>query len=213
MLLAQDLTYAYSPEVRLSFPEVRCGRGEQWLLLGQSGSGKTTLLQLLAGLLRPATGHVQLGDARYDQLSDSALDRYRGRNVGMVFQRSFFVEALTVTENLELAQSLAGVPKDNDRIKYLLQQLGIGHKAEALPYRLSQGEQQRVAIARALVNDPLLILADEPTSALDDHHAEEVIRLLTLTARKAEATLLIVTHDNRLKGRLPHELHLQNAAV
>ena len=213
MLRAQNLTYAYGAEAVLAFPDLHCRTGEHWLLLGRSGSGKTTFLHMLAGLLRPKTGDIQLGDTRLDQLGDAALDRFRGRSIGMVFQRSHFVEALTVKENLLLAQSLAGVDTDERRIVGYLQQLGMGDKLHRLPRHLSRGEQQRVAIARALVNDPLLILADEPTSALDDYHAEEVLRLLQLSARATEATLLVVTHDKRLKGRLPHELHLTPAAL
>ena len=213
MLRAQNLSYAHAPGVALTFPDLLCEAGQHWLLLGQSGSGKTTFLQLVAGMLKPKTGTIQVGDTQLEELSGAALDRFRGRNIGMVFQRSHFVAALTVRENLLLAQSLAGVPTDERRITAYLQQLGIGDKLDRLPHRLSQGEQQRVAIARALVNDPLLILADEPTSALDDRNAEEVIRLLQLSARSTNAILLIVTHDNRLKGRLPHELHLTPAAV
>ena len=213
MLRAQRLTYAYDTDTVLAFPDLHCAAGQHWLLLGRSGSGKTTLLHLLAGLLRPRSGELQLGDTRLDQLSQRQLDRFRGRRIGMVFQRSHFVAALTVRENLLLAQSLAGVPPDERRIVGYLQQLGIGDKRDRRPDQLSQGERQRVAIARALVNDPLLILADEPTSALDDHHAEEVLRLLQLSARATDATLLVVTHDNRLQGRLPHELHLTPVAV
>ena len=211
MLQATDLTYAHRAGDVLTFPDLHCQTGEHWLLLGASGSGKTTYLQLLAGMLTPRSGSIRLGDTRLDQLSGAKLDRFRGRNIGMVFQRSHFVAALTVRENLMLAQSLAGVPEDEKRLVGYLQQLGIGDKLNRLPHQLSQGEQQRVAIARALVNDPLLLLADEPTSALDDHNAEEVIRLLQLSARNTKATLLIVTHDKRLENRLPHVLRLHPA--
>ncbi len=208
MLKAENLKYSYGGKHVLSFPDISCANGEHWLLLGQSGSGKTTLLHLLGGLLSPQSGEVRVAGTRMGDLSASDLDRFRGKNIGIIFQQSHFVRALTVEENLLLAQQLAGLKPDRKRSAELLAHLDIGHKGQSRPDRLSQGEQQRAAIARALMNRPNLILADEPTSALDDRNCLEVLALLEREAGEAGATLLIVTHDGRLKERFTNRISL-----
>ncbi|MDX1940368.1 MAG: ATP-binding cassette domain-containing protein [Saprospiraceae bacterium] len=208
MLQTSDLHYSYDGKTMLRFPNINCGKGEHWLLLGQSGSGKTTLLHLLGGLLTAKNGMVQVAGTSLEKLSSSALDKYRGKHIGIIFQKSHFVKALTVEENLLLAQQLAGVKINRDRISELLNHLNVGHKLKSKPDRLSQGEQQRVAIARALVNQPDVILADEPTSALDDINCNEVIQLLEHEANAVGATLLVVTHDGRLKERFEKQINL-----
>ena len=160
------------------------------------------------GEIQSEKGKVTIGDTSLGSLSKSSLDQFRGRNVGIIFQVPHFVRSLTVRENLELAQKLAGLPIDVERIKQLLERLAIGHKLNAKTTALSQGEQQRVAIARALVNRPKVILADEPTSALDDGNTDEVIRLLEETASEVNATLLVVTHDKRLKDNFEKQIEL-----
>jgi len=208
MLQAKNLEYSYDRKQVLRFPEILCERGEHWLLLGQSGCGKTTLLHLLGGLMPPQKGTIQIGDTLINKLSSTALDQFRGKHIGIVFQKSHFVNALTVEENLVLAQSLANMKKDRQRIKNILEQLNLGHKLKSKPDSLSQGEAQRVAIARAIINQPDVILADEPTSALDDDNCWEVIQLIEQQAKEANATLLIVTHDGRLKERFDKKILL-----
>ncbi|PHN02309.1 ABC transporter ATP-binding protein [Flavilitoribacter nigricans] len=210
MLQTDQLKFAYTGGDTFSFPDISCERGAHWLLLGQSGSGKTTFLHLLGGLLSPKSGAIRLEGTDMAQLSGPALDRFRGRHIGIIFQKAHFVNALTVGENLALAQELAGVPVDNGRIAKLLDRLNVGQKIHRKPDRLSVGEQQRVAIARALVNSPELILADEPTSALDDENCEQVLHLLTEQAASVKATLLIVTHDGRLKDKIPNQIRLDS---
>lgn len=208
MIRTKSLHFQYPNGQSLSFPDLQCESGEHWLLLGQSGSGKTTLLHLLAGLRRPSGGRILIQEQDITTLKGERLDRFRGKQIGLVFQRSNFVRALTVRENLELAQRLAGTSVDRVRIRTLLDQLDIGTKAKRRPDQLSVGEQQRVAIARALVNRPAVILADEPTSALDDRNADRVAGLLEETALSVNATLLVVTHDGRLKDRFPKRIEL-----
>jgi putative ABC transport system ATP-binding protein len=192
----------------MHFPEISCGKGEHWLLLGASGSGKTTLLQLLAGLRTPDAGEVRIGETAMNKLSRSKLDKFRGRHIGIVFQQPHFIESLDVEENLALAQGLAGTRIDKKKIRTLVDRLGLSHKLNSKTHRLSQGEQQRVAIARAIVNEPTVILADEPTSALDDQNTREVIRLLEEQAELANSTLLLVTHDARLREYFPKQIIL-----
>lgn len=208
MLQTSDLQYAYDGDTRLKFPDIHCKKGEHWLLLGQSGSGKTTLLHLLGGLLTAKNGSVKVADTDLSKLTSSALDKFRGRHIGIIFQKAHFVKSLTVEENLMLAQQLAGVKINRERIAELLNHLNVGHKLKSRPNRLSQGEQQRVAIARALVNKPTVVLADEPTSALDDVNCDEVIKLIEREANEVGATLLVVTHDGRLKEKFEKQIIL-----
>ncbi|WBL41744.1 ATP-binding cassette domain-containing protein [Algoriphagus halophytocola] len=181
----------------MKFPDLALDGGEALLVLGKSGSGKTTFLNLLAGLLSPATGSIQLGEKTYGSLSAQQLDKYRGEEIGIVFQKPHLLAALNVKENLQMAQYFS-VKKTQD-ISSLLGELGLGAKISAAVSTLSEGEAQRVSIARALANHPKLILADEPTASLDDENAEAVIQLLKNQALKIGAVLIIVTHDQRVK--------------
>ena len=208
MLQTSDLSFAYPGGSEIRFPDIVCQSGEQWLILGQSGSGKTTLLHLLAGLRTAQSGTIQIGKTQIENLPAAELDVFRGRNIGIIFQTSHFIRSLSVEENLLLTQELAELEPDKKRIHHLLDRLRIGHKLKSKTSDLSVGEQQRVAIARALVNQPKLILADEPTSALDDLNAEEVLTLLKEQAEAVNASLLIVTHDNRLKEAFDKKIEL-----
>ena len=208
MVKINGLTYNYSSEIQLKFPDFSLSKGEQALILGQSGCGKTTLLHLLSGLLKPNSGDVNIENEDISKMSGAVLDNFRGANIGIVFQTAHFIEALTVKENLTLTQTLAGKSKDIDKIKKLLADLGIESKLNAKLNALSVGEKQRVSIARALVNSPALILADEPTSALDDKNCDAVLKLVREQAKKHNSTLLIVTHDNRLKDQFDKRVEL-----
>lgn len=213
MLKTENLSYTYPNSKPLTFPNIDCAANEHKLLLGHSGCGKTTLLHLLGGLLTPKKGFVEINNVNIAKLSGAALDRFRGQNIGIIFQKSHFVQALTTEENLLLAQKLAGLTTDKKRVQNLLERLNVGHKLKKSTKELSQGEQQRVAIARALINHPKVILADEPTSALDDKNAEEVISLLEEEARNANAALLVVTHDGRLKERFSEQIEIAKQYV
>jgi putative ABC transport system ATP-binding protein len=208
MVKINGLTYNYSPEVQLKFPDFSLSKGEQALILGQSGCGKTTLLHLLSGLLQPNSGNVDVENENITKMSGARLDNFRGANIGIVFQTPHFIEALTVKENLTLTQTLAGKTRDVDKVKTLLADLGVESKLNSKLNALSVGEKQRVSIARALVNSPALILADEPTSALDDKNCDAVLKLVREQAKKYNSTLLIVTHDNRLKNPFDKRIEL-----
>ncbi|TAE60587.1 MAG: ATP-binding cassette domain-containing protein [Bacteroidetes bacterium] len=208
MLQCEPLQFAYTRDTVFRFPALHCAAARTLLILGQSGVGKTTLLHLLGGLLRPQSGNIYIHNEEITALDNPRLDAFRGRHIGLVFQRPHFVASLSVTENLLLAPYFASLPQSRRRAHELLDSLGIGDKRDKLPQRLSIGEQQRAAIARALMNSPRLILADEPTSALDDIHAQSVATLLENSAREAGAALVIVTHDSRLMSRFDQQVIL-----
>lgn len=192
----------------LSVPALHLAKGQHGLLLGPSGSGKTTLLNLLAGLLPVMAGSFKLLGQDMRQLGPVGLDRLRAQHIGIVFQQLHLIEAVSIADNLRLAQTLAGHAVDEAVIRDLLSRVGLGDRAKARPSDLSQGERQRVAVARALVNRPALLLADEPTSALDDENCAAALDLLLQQAELSGATLLIATHDQRLTARVPVALRL-----
>jgi putative ABC transport system ATP-binding protein len=208
VLVIDQLAHSYGARRVLEIPSWSVAPGKHSLILGPSGSGKSTLLHLIAGLLRPSRGQIRVAGQDLGALAPTELDALRGKNIGIVLQRLHLIRALTVRDNLRLAQSLAGLPVSLARVDRLLAELGIAALATARPARLSEGEAQRVAIARAVVNQPTLILADEPTSALDDANCEAVLGLLRAQAEASGATLLIATHDARLKARFTHRLEL-----
>ena len=204
-LSVQGVSHSYG-SVNLAMPDVVLNAGQSCAVVGPSGCGKTSLLHLVAGLLTPQTGEVAVAGTRLDRLSQAARDRFRGRHVGMVLQQPRLLRALTLLDNLLLAQRLAGHALDRSVAEARLQALGLGHRLHHRPDQLSQGEAQRAAVARALLGRPCLILADEPTSSLDDANAHQVLHLLTEEAAACSAALLVVTHDQRVRGQLDLEI-------
>jgi len=178
------------------------------LVVGPSGCGKTTLLHLIAGLLLPVQGRVVVAGQDLARLSPSHRDRFRGRHIGIVLQQFHLLPTLTALQNLLVAQSIAGLPVDRAAAHATLNALDVDERVNAYPHELSVGQQQRVAIARALVNRPKLLLADEPTSNLDDDACAAVCDLLLGAAERQGVSLLIATHDNRLKSRIARQLAL-----
>jgi len=183
------------------------------LVVGPSGCGKTTLLHLIAGLLLPGSGRVIVDGQDLAELSPAARDRFRGQHIGIVLQQFHLLPTLTAIQNLLVAQTIAGLPADRAAAHSMLNALGVDERVDAYPHQLSVGQQQRVAIARALVNRPKLLLADEPTSNLDDEACAVVAELLLGAAQRQGVSLLIATHDSRLKSRLPRQLALPRRAV
>jgi putative ABC transport system ATP-binding protein len=181
---------------------LRVEPGEAVAIMGPSGSGKSTLLNLIAGMDKPTSGAVRVGDERVDMLSEAAAARFRRRQVGMIFQFFNLLDDMTVIDNVLLPAQLAG-SKARDarqRAEELLDVLRIAHRRDAYPARLSGGERQRVAIARALINRPSLLLADEPTGAVDTATGDEIGRLL-LDLNALGQTLIVVTHSPELAQR------------
>uniref|UniRef100_B8HQ50 ABC transporter related n=1 Tax=Cyanothece sp. (strain PCC 7425 / ATCC 29141) TaxID=395961 RepID=B8HQ50_CYAP4 len=174
--------------------------GDIELLMGPSGSGKTTLLSILAGILTPTGGSVQLLNQEITRLSRPKLARFRLEHIGFIFQGFNLFPALTAAENVETALNLKGIRGGAARREALklLEQVGLGDKGENLPRDLSGGQKQRVAIARALAGRPKLILADEPTAALDSNSGRAVSDLLRNLAKEEHCTVVMVTHDPRI---------------
>jgi putative ABC transport system ATP-binding protein len=171
--------------------------GEFVALMGPSGSGKSTLLNLTAGIDRPSSGQVFVGDRDPASLGDRDLADWRRQTIGFVFQRYHLVNVLNAAENVEVPLLLFKLPKSERkrRVATALELVGLADRARSYPKQLSGGEEQRVAIARTIINDPAIILADEPTGDLDTQSAQEILRLLGLLNQQFRKTIIMVTHD------------------
>lgn len=208
MLHTKGVTFFYNKDTQFEFPELNCEASQALLITGNSGKGKTTLLHLLAGLLRPKNGEIQIENINIASLSEKKLDQFRGKNIGLILQQSHFIASLSVLENVVLASWLATGKKATQKAEKLLAELDLETHKHKLPSQLSIGQQQRVSIARALINEPKLLLADEPTSSLDDENAFKVADLLERLSKEYKAALVIVTHDSRLKDKFSNQINL-----
>lgn len=208
MISLQNLSFHYGPQKRITFPDWEVMQGKHCLILGGSGCGKTTLLHILAGLRRHSEGTVTVAGEPLAALKGHQMDVFRGKNIGLIFQKPHLLGALTVQDNLLLAQYMAELPQDKQRIAEVLEALKLAERQQARVYELSQGEAQRIAIARAVLNKPKVVLADEPTASLDDDNSTKVLDILEEQAAMHGATLIIATHDKRVKDRFTHQLKL-----
>lgn len=186
--------------------------GEIVLIMGPSGSGKTTLLSMMGALLRPTSGAIHLDGQALSALSEARLPAIRLRQFGFIFQDFNLLSALTIRENVALVAELSGTKRAAARAKAtaILTNLGLGARLDFLPDKLSGGEKQRVAIARALINDPSLILADEPTANLDSKIGHEIMRLLRSIAKEQGRSVVIVSHDQRIRDIADRTLWLED---
>ena len=208
MLKTRAIRFSYDNNNHFSFPDINLRDGEELLILGKSGVGKTTLVQIIAGLLKPSSGLIEYNGIHVNNLLAKKLDSYRGKHVGMVFQKPRFVKNISVLDNLLLSLYLSRNKQDIERTMNLLSQVDLSHKANSMPNNLSQGEQQRAAIALAVVKNPSMILADEPTSSLDDINCQKILNLLKQHAKSTNAKLIIITHDQRLKSQFNKSIKL-----
>ena len=207
MIKTESLKFSYDGKKYFDFPDINLDSGENLLIVGNSGIGKTTLLHLLAGILKPESGSINISGTDISKFSDTELDKFRGDNIGIVFQKPHFISSLTINENLKLAKYLSPSKTSGDA-KKILESLDIKDKYQQKPNQLSEGEKQRASIALALINSPSLILADEPTSSLDDFNCDNVIKLLKKQAKNHKAQLIVITHDARLKKHFKNNLNL-----
>ncbi len=186
--------------------------GEITLIMGPSGSGKTTLLSIAGGILKPSEGSVVLKKYEIGKMEERDLVKVRLAHIGFIFQAFYLLASLTALENVQLAQELAGITgkKGRDKAKAILTKLDLADRMNDIPANLSGGEKQRVAISRALINDPDVILADEPTANLDSKTGHEVMLLLKDVAKKNNKSVLIVSHDNRIRDIADRILWLED---
>jgi putative ABC transport system ATP-binding protein len=189
--------------------------GEMTLLVGPSGCGKTTLISIVAGLLDPTRGEVDVLGTNLTRLSGRGKVAFRGEHIGFVFQQYNLLPSLTAAENAAVPLLIAGRPRRQAvaRAADLLGQLGLADKVNALPAHLSGGQQQRVAIARALVHEPRLLVCDEPTAALDAHAGQNVMELLRRVAVQPDRAVIVVTHDNRVFRFGDRIVHMSDGLV
>lgn len=189
--------------------------GEFLSLMGPSGSGKSTLLHIVAGIDRPTSGRCLVAGTDVTGLNESCLARWRNRHVGFVFQTFNLIPVLTAAENVELPLLLTGLSarERRERSALALELVGLAERADHLPRQMSGGQEQRVAIARALVTDPSLVVADEPTGNLDARSASEVLEILSVLAREAGRTVIMVTHDPRAAAFGTRSLHLEKGRL
>lgn len=204
MLHLASLTYGYAPASPvLDIAAFHLPAGRHALLLGPSGCGKSTLLHLLAGILAPQAGRLDVAGTSLPGLTPRQRDSWRGRAIGLLPQQLALVPSLNVLDNVLLPAYASGQRPDPARAASLLGQLGLADKLETYPHALSGGQRQRAAIARAVVMRPQLILADEPTANLDDEACAAVVQLLARQAAQAGASLVIASHDARVLAALP----------
>jgi putative ABC transport system ATP-binding protein len=188
-------------------------RGETIGLVGPSGSGKSTFLMVMAGLERPDAGSVTVAGNNLATLDEDALARFRGRNIGIVFQSFHLIPTMTALENVAVPLELAGIADANERAAGELAAVGLAERMQHYPAELSGGEQQRVALARALAPDPSILVADEPTGNLDEATGKQIIELLFAAHRGRETTLVLVTHDSGLAARCGRIVRLRSGRI
>ncbi len=208
MLKINNLRHSYDHESMMSYPDWEVASGHHGLILGNSGCGKTTLLHLIGGLMPPKNGTIEIDGDILNEKASGSLDQYRGENIGIVFQKPHLIRSLTVQENLSLVQYLVHKRQNIPRIREVLESLDISDLAKRKVHQISQGQAQRVSIARAVINSPKLLLADEPTASLDDENCMKAINLLKSQAEDTGATLIVATHDQRVKNEFQNQLSL-----
>jgi len=189
------------------------GTGEAVGLIGPSGSGKSTLLMVMAGLERPDSGTVLVADAMLGKLDEDELARFRGRNIGIVFQSFHLIPTMTALENVAVPLELAGLPDAQARARTELDAVGLSERMHHYPAQLSGGEQQRVALARALAPNPAILVADEPTGNLDEDTGRQIVDLLFQGHEERGTTLVLVTHDTALAARCGRVVRLRSGHI
>lgn len=188
-------------------------KGEFVAIVGSSGSGKSTLLHLLGGVDRPTGGKVYIDGKDIYDLNNDNLAIFRRRQVGLVYQFYNLIPILNVEENITLPCRLDGVKVEEDRLKELLETLGLSDRVKHLPNELSGGQQQRVSIGRALMNNPAIVLADEPTGNLDSKASEEILDLLKLSNKKYKQTIIMITHDLELAAAADRIITIEDGKI
>lgn len=217
LLRTKYLTKTYGvkeTEVKALKPtDLTIEKGEFTAIVGPSGSGKSTLLHLLAGLDKPSAGQVFINDIDIYSMSERALSRFRRRNIGFIFQFFNLIPILSVEENIKLPLLMDGKKIDEAYINEIMKTLDIKNRKNHLPGEISGGQQQRTSIARALANKPSIIFADEPTGNLDSKNSSEVLDLLTMSIKKYNQTLVMITHDSSIASRADRVITIADGEI
>lgn len=209
MISTKGLTFTYNQNQQLfDFPDLNLSESENLLVLGKSGVGKTTFLHLLAGLIKPQSGSITIGQTKINALSSQKLDTFRGQQIGLVFQKNHAIRSLTVLENLKARLYFSKHQIHTSHIEEVLKDLDLLELKHRPINELSVGQLQRLGIGMAVIHNPKLILADEPTSSLDDENCSAVIELLFKQAQKNKSSLIVITHDNRVKPYFQNSITL-----
>jgi putative ABC transport system ATP-binding protein len=193
--------------------DLNIGRGEAIGMVGPSGSGKSTLLMVTAGLERPDTGAVVVAGEDLGALDEDGLARFRGRNIGIVFQSFHLIPTMTALENVAVPLELAQIADAHERAAHELKLVGLAERRDHYPAELSGGEQQRVALARALAPNPAILIADEPTGNLDEATGAEIVDLIFAGHRERATTLVLVTHDTALARRCDRVVRMRSGHI
>ncbi len=209
MLSCTNISYIIDQQKILNKLSFKLKQGEHLLILGESGSGKTTLLAMLAGLLTPNSGEIIYDDKKLYQLNNKERDKFRGKNIGIIFQNFHLIQSLSICENLEVAAQMSGQKIEQQQINNYLKELGLAGKGKYKPNELSVGQAQRVAVLRSFVSKPKWLLCDEPTSALDAANTKKLLDLLKKEAKKQQASIIIATHDLRVKDYFKNDKILE----
>lgn len=204
LLKVENLKFKFNKSLVLKNLSFTVEKGKDLLILGPSGSGKTTLLNILAGLLKPFSGNVFFENKNLYEQNEKLIDQTRKQNFGFIFQNLNLIRYLNVEQNICLANNYAM----ESEVKLLISNLGIFPQKDQLVSNISLGEMQRTAIARAVINKPKIIFADEPTSALDDKNTKRVMDVLFERTKELKSSLVVCTHDNRIKKMFKNILEL-----
>ena len=215
VLSARDVTKAYAERPVLRGVSLELHAGERLALTGASGSGKSTLLNCLGGVDRPDAGSIRFKNIALEALDADGLTEVRRRDIGTIFQFFHLLPTLTAAENVELPLQLNGIPAAEraERVRSLLERVGVAGRATAFPNQLSGGEMQRVAIARALAHRPAVLLADEPTGNLDSRNGEIILELLRELSDETGTALVLVTHSGAAAQICHREIHLRDGQI
>ncbi len=201
----KNIKYKIEDFIILNNLSFKVNEEQHLLILGPSGSGKTTIINLLSGLLKPSSGYINFKNTKYSVLSELQLDQLRSENFGFIFQKLHLIEHLNVEQNIAIAKN----KKNSLDINKLLDNLGLKGYNKMIVKNLSFGESQRVAVARGVVNNPKVIFADEPTSGLDDKNSNLVIKLIFEQVKKTGSTLIVSSHDQRIKKNFSKILEIK----
>ena len=201
MLTSENLSFAIDGHKLIKDINFNIQSQKDLLITGPSGFGKTTLLSILCGLQKPTEGNVKYDEINLYDLDEDKIDDFRGKKLGIVFQNFNLINAFTVKQNLDLANSIFNF-KDNDKLYYLLERIGLAEKSHIIVSKLSTGEKQRLAVARAFIGNPKWVFCDEPTSSLDDKNTEIILNLIKEETLRCKASLILITHDKRIQSIL-----------